>query len=149
MTWAARIFIPERPRPQGRPVFGKGFARDPERSRDWKAFVRGSALEAWYDEEKDAGIPVLPEGPVELLACFFLPRAKRHGSGPPIPLSWTPDLSNLLKALEDGLNGLAWSDDAQIARIEAEVWTAGEGFEVGVSVLARAWGGELGPRLLQ
>lgn len=71
----------------------------------------------------------------------------------PIPASWTkarkihadgaphsqrPDLDNIAKAVLDGLNGVAWHDDAQVACVSAEKrWDAacGEGM-VTVSVSA-------------
>ena len=32
----------------------------------------------------------------------------------------TPDLSNILKLLEDSLNAIVWRDDAQVARVSIE-----------------------------
>lgn len=48
--------------------------------------------------------------------------------GGPVKVSMTfyfannqlPDVDNLVKAIMDGLNGIAWSDDRQVIRVEAE-----------------------------
>ncbi len=41
----------------------------------------------------------------------------------------TPDLSNLIKSLEDALNGIAYVDDSQIAETSArKVWCDGPGY---------------------
>jgi Holliday junction resolvase RusA-like endonuclease len=37
----------------------------------------------------------------------------------------TPDIDNLIKAILDGLNGIAWQDDTQVVKIIAERLVAG------------------------
>jgi Holliday junction resolvase RusA-like endonuclease len=37
-----------------------------------------------------------------------------------IPFTKRPDLSNLVKIIEDAANGFLWEDDSQIARLRAE-----------------------------
>lgn len=54
-----------------------------------------------------AGVKVI-KGPVKLTTIFYFANKK------------LPDLDNLIKAISDGLNGLAWEDDRQVVRIEAE-----------------------------
>lgn len=143
-----KLWIDARPRAQGRPIVGNRIARDPEAARRFKAAVRGAALEAWLDPATDSGIPVIEDGAVELRACFFLPRPKtryrvRVPPGPAYPLVTTPDLDNLEKALADGLNGLAYADDCQVARTEMEAWVCGSaGYrfaEAGVGIEVLAW----------
>ena len=73
---------------------------------------------AWRVEGK----PCL-DGPLVVAAMFFLPRPPSHfkksgglTKGAP---KWPrrPDLSNLLKACEDALDGCLWQDDSQIVCI--------------------------------
>lgn len=67
-----------------------------------------------------------------------LPRPKPHYAAPtrlaitlelwrhlPAPNSQCGDLSNLVKAVEDALNGIAWTDDSQIQTIHATIRAAG------------------------
>ncbi|MDQ3730264.1 MAG: RusA family crossover junction endodeoxyribonuclease [Actinomycetota bacterium] len=72
---------------------------------------------------RDAGSPKV-EGPLTLSARFYLPRPRSHHrsgrfsrflkpSAPALP-DGKPDLSNLVKGLEDALNGCAYADDAKI-----------------------------------
>lgn len=82
-----------------------------DRTISWQARVAAVA--------QQAGVrPV--EGPVELRAVFRFawPTSKWKKKSPRGP-AWRdskPDLTNLTKALEDALKGIAWKDDAQVAR---------------------------------
>jgi Holliday junction resolvase RusA-like endonuclease len=54
-------------------------------------------------------VPKPVSGPVSLRAVIYLRRGHRG------------DIDNYLKSLCDGLNKVAWCDDSQVVRIEAEV----------------------------
>lgn len=65
----------------------------------------------------DAG---LLDGPLELLVVFTVPRPKGHygarglrPSAPEYP-AVRPDVTKLLRAVEDACTGIVWRDDAQI-----------------------------------
>ena len=101
----------------GRPVIA---TRDSNvKSGPWMAAVRFEAAEV-YNER-----PLL-RGPVELSVIFYFARPKSHyGSGrnagrlkPSAPLYHTqmPDLSKLIRTIEDALTGVIYKDDAQISR---------------------------------
>lgn len=88
---------------------------------DWRQQVAGQAMAArgncWFD------------GPVSLAVWFWFPRPKGHyGTGrnidklkpsaPEYP-AVKPDLSKLVRALEDSLKGILWRDDAQVIVLSA------------------------------
>lgn len=80
--------------------------------------------EAWA-----ASDDVQLEGAIGIEFVFHLPRPKSHygtgrnagvlKAGAPHHHTGTPDTSNLVKLVEDALNGLAWRDDAQVVRLVA------------------------------
>lgn len=87
-----------------------------ESAKGLSAWVR--ALDDAMDELElryGAGA-ILPDVPLEASARFYLPRPKSVRRDLPTA---KPDLSKLLRALEDPLNGRAYVDDARIVR-----WTA-------------------------
>ena len=56
-------------------------------------------------------------GPVSLRVIFYLPRPKRPKAERPMT---RPDVDNYVKAVLDGLNGVAWHDDSQVVTLHAE-----------------------------
>lgn len=115
--------IPGSPIGQGRPKFstinGHAKAYDPEKSRNYKAYVRLLATQAM----KDSGFTMI-EGPccLSIDAYFEVPKSKSKKfreaalSGLEYPTK-KPDLSNIIKGIEDAINGLAYKDDALIVRL--------------------------------
>lgn len=127
------FLIPGEPVSQGRgrACVVNGHARifDPQKSRVWKALVQ--------DHAKAAGVKPI-EGPVAVavLAIFTRPKTSYRVRDPrgQEPRIQRPDLDNVLKAVTDGLNGVAWLDDAQIARLYGAKDTAGQGHPPGCVV---------------
>ena len=112
--------IPGSPIGQGRPKFstinGHAVAYDPEKSRNYKAYVKLLATQAM----KEQGFTMI-DGPccLDILAFFEVPKSKskkfkeRALLGLERPTK-KPDLSNIIKGIEDALNGLAYKDDSSI-----------------------------------
>ena len=87
-----------------------------KKQKPWMAQVRAVAVENYK------GAPITK--PISMLLAFFLPRPKSHfGSGknadklkpsaPDYPTT-RPDLTKLLRAVEDALKGVVWRDDNQV-----------------------------------
>ena len=110
------------PRPAGsKRVFlvGKGAERRPvvtddcKGGPDWRASVQHAIAQAYRSA------PLL--GPLELSLYFTMPRPSGHlgrrgvlrPSAPPYPAR-KPDVTKLVRAVEDAATGLLWHDDAQI-----------------------------------
>ena len=80
---------------------------------------QGSALAVWRSligwEAKSAGAS--PHSlPVKITISFFMPRPKTVKRAYP---SVAPDLDKLVRAVLDGLTGVAYEDDGQVVQIHA------------------------------
>lgn len=110
-----RIKVPGQPQGKGRARFGNGRTYTPAKTVAYEGLIALAGQQAMEDRP-------LVEEPVYLMVTAFFPipkswnKAKRAKaqSG----LSWhtsKPDGDNILKAVGDGLNGIVWKDDSQIA----------------------------------
>lgn len=112
--------IPGEPCAQGRPRFttisGHPHAYDPEKSKNYKAFVKVLAKEAldkcgWRYTELPLKMTI---------SCYLeLPKSKSKKyktaalEGKAFPTK-KPDVDNLFKTITDALSGVAYKDDKQI-----------------------------------
>ena len=93
---------------------GKVFVRDSARKgTPWRRQVAQAAGEAM----NGAG---LLDGALSLTVRFYVPRPKSHfgarglrPSAPDYPTT-RPDITKLLRAIEDACTGIVWRDDAQV-----------------------------------
>lgn len=114
-----KFIVPGDPKAQGRPrFFRRGVFVGTYDPQDSAAFKQRVAYFA-----KMAGLPCLGT-PVSIKARFYLKRPQSlmrqkdpEGS---IFCAKRPDVDNFLKAILDGLNGVAWNDDSQVCRVEIE-----------------------------
>ena len=108
----------------------------PRMTRAGRGAMAQHPVWAWRDaigwSAREAGLRTpMPKGtPVELIAHFWM-------KGAPTA---RPDLSNLLKAVEDALNGVAYEDDAQVVRVTgAKLQVPADGRGEGVAVQVIRW----------
>jgi len=115
--------IPGKPVAKGR---ARAFVRNghvahytPKETADYERLVRETAQEAMIGQA-----PL--DGPVALVVIALVPipaswsrrRQQAAGAGATVPTS-RPDLDNIVKAIKDGLNGVAWRDDSQVVELRA------------------------------
>jgi Holliday junction resolvase RusA-like endonuclease len=97
---------------------------------------QGSALAGWRSligwEARLAG--ATPHSlPTKITITFFMPRPKTVKRAWP---SVAPDLDKLIRAVLDGLTGVAYEDDGQVVQIEAQkLYGASVGAEIRLETL--------------
>ena len=131
-----KFFIPGNPKAKGRPKFAVrgGFARayTPAKTRDYEQTVAQHGREAIKE-------PL--EGPLCVDLTFALPvpastSKKLAKTLLNTPHQKKPDLDNLIKAVTDGLNGIAYIDDGQISEIRArKIYSDNPGVSVEISTI--------------
>lgn len=95
-----------------------GHAYTPQKTRDYERAVKMAYLEAVKDKPYEKSTPLK----LSLWCAYPIPKSdskkkrveKLRGITKP---TVKPDLSNVLKSVEDALNGIAYSDDAQITEL--------------------------------
>lgn len=112
------IFIPVKPMPAPRPRAGKG--------KDGKGVVHNpKAYMVWKQQLATILRPHFRnpiEGPVTLEVDFYFQYPKswsRKKKETTVFHTSVPDLDNLVKAVKDSLNGIAYKDDSQVCRSES------------------------------
>lgn len=111
MTNVIAFTIPGKPFPKERPRFSRGKVHTPKATVQFEKMV--GELASLYVREPLAG-------PVRVsVTAIFKPapswskkKTQKHLGK---PHTQTPDADNLMKAILDGLNGVAFIDDAQVA----------------------------------
>lgn len=118
------FFIPGNPVAKGRPRFARvgKFVRtySPIKTKSYEEFVAAYGKIAMGGKKPLEGALIvhfefelpIPASASKKRKAACLAREEAHIS--------KPDITNLIKSVEDGLNGICWLDDSQIDRIETE-----------------------------
>ena len=145
------FFVAGKPQPRGSkegfPIkrrngtYGVAMADSNKHSGEWMGRVAAAAAEAYGGD--------LIDEPVRLACVFQFARPKSHfGTGrnsdklkasAPARHAQKPDLSKLVRAVEDGLTGVVWRDDSLVISYDGvgKIWTTkGEGVHVWVTPIS-------------
>ncbi len=137
LTDSITFIIPGEPVAKGRPRLTtvNGFARayTPKKTANYEALVALAAQEA--------GCPMF-EGPVHvsIRAIWQCPKGQERKTTPR-PTEWKttkPDADNCGKCVCDGLNGIAWRDDSQVAQLTVVKLVGAQGEKPRVEVCIRS-----------
>jgi crossover junction endodeoxyribonuclease RusA len=79
------------------------------RLKDWRRAI-ADAARAWMAEN---GLESPADGPLALVATFYLPRPSSAPKRLVYPAK-KPDCSKLIRAVEDAMTGIVYTDDARI-----------------------------------
>ena len=96
--------MPGRPVGKERPRLGKGRVYTPAKTRDYENTV------AWAAKAAMGRRPVIDGALSLMISCYF----KAKSSGYHVS---KPDLDNCCKAILDGMEGIVFKNDSQIARL--------------------------------
>ena len=117
-----RLTIPGKPVAKQSFKFTRGGRRYTEKHvTDYKTMVAYHGTQAFHRPF---------EGPLEVRILGYWPSRKPDRKKVPRPAerkATKPDADNLAKSVLDGLNGIAFLDDAQVVRLVVETWHAAQG----------------------
>jgi Holliday junction resolvase RusA-like endonuclease len=137
MSQRITFTVPGEPVAKGRPRLTtvNGFARayTPKKTANYESLVAMAA--------QSAGCPLF-EGPVSvcITAYWQCPKSRERKRGQR-PAEWKvtkPDADNIGKSVTDGLNGIAWRDDAQVSHLEVIKVIGAQGEQARVEVVIEA-----------
>ena len=111
---------------KARPRFFKGRVFSPKDTHGFSDKIQAQARGAHIEKI---------DGPVALSVYVHRAIPKSASKKRKALLQWTwcsskPDLDNVFKSVMDALNGIAWNDDTQVARIAGGRWWSEEPYTV-------------------
>ena len=119
------FFVPGLPHGKGRPrVTKRGITYTPKKTQ----VAEGNIVACFQLSFPDL-VPLSGQVRLEVDAFFQIPasapRARRQAMAEGLVRpTKKPDADNILKAVGDALNGVAWDDDSQIVSVRVDKWYA-------------------------
>lgn len=110
-----KFTVPGIPVGKGRPRITATHAYTPKRTKDYENLVRGCWL-----QQSNKRFPEGTEMEMHVDAYFPVPKSaskKKHLEMAGAYYSKKPDLDNVIKAIADALNGVAYDDDSHIVLV--------------------------------
>lgn len=124
------LTIPGEPCAQGRPRFSThgGFVKayDPEKSRNYKAYVKMCVIKSMQEQ----GLTLTEKAlSIEVRAFMSIPSSKSKKFKQAAVLgierpTKKPDVDNIFKCVTDAMSGIAYKDDKQIVAATVNKWYA-------------------------
>lgn len=113
--------IPGQPVAKGRAKFARRGAHvvayTPEKTANYENLVKIAATEAMAGREPSAAPIGLAINLHMQIPASWSNKRRASAAGGQICATKKPDADNILKAIKDGCNGIAWRDDAQVVCI--------------------------------
>jgi len=110
----------------------------PEKTARYENLVRLAAHQAMSGRAPS-------DGPIQLIVHAFLTipgswsaKKQQEAAMGRLPPTKRPDLDNIVKAIKDGLNGVAWKDDSQVIHLHAHKLYGDPRVEVTIDDFAEA-----------
>ena len=112
-----KFIVEGKPTGKGRPRLGRWGTYTDKKTVDYENLVKFSYLQVSNDKLVDCAIKI------KIKAYFEPPKSiskKKYKELIGKPYTKSPDGDNICKAICDGLNGIAYNDDRQVAKLEIE-----------------------------
>jgi len=125
--WRAVIMLEpmgkQRPRIVSKGRFSTAYT--PKLTRDWTTSAQKQIRKLWTEEPIPAGVPVA----LRLVSVHKRPQRLMRKKDSPERLwkATKPDSDNVAKIVMDSLNGLVWTDDAQVCELAVSQFYAAKG----------------------
>ena len=116
--FARNFIIPGEPVAKGRPKLSRYGTYTPKKTKEYEEHIKQEWRKNGYKEPLTGAVMVdiVFHRSIQKSGSKAVKTAKLTGKVKP---TIKPDLDNYIKAVLDGLNGLAWVDDSQIVNISA------------------------------
>lgn len=113
-----KFIIPGEPVAKGRPKLSRYGTYTPKKTKEYEEHIKQEWRKSGYKEPLTGAVMVdiVFHRSIQKSGSKAVKTAKLTGKVKP---TIKPDLDNYIKAVLDGLNGLAWVDDSQIINISA------------------------------
>lgn len=113
-----QIFIPGKPKGKQRPRVVRGHAFTPQETKDYELMI-ANLYRAMHGRMIDGYVKVFIKA-IYLVPKSYAKKRKEQIMRKEILPAVKPDIDNIIKIILDGLNGIAYKDDAQVIEVTAK-----------------------------
>lgn len=109
------IFIPGKPKGKQRPRVVRGHAFTPQETKDYELMI-ANLYKAYHGKMYEGYVKVFVKA-FYLVPKSYTKKQKEQIMRKEIMPAVKPDIDNIIKIVLDGLNGVAYKDDAQVIEV--------------------------------